>query len=374
MASRRRQPERWVPPARRGPLLSGAQRRPALGHVELLVTLSCAASLSLLCLVLAAQAGQNQQRARCLSNLKRIAVAAMTYAIEDRREQVIPIHPRMLDHSPTWYWKTVHAFAYGGDSATQKLPFDAQTGVFLNDRAGQGGDTSGAAYARATRPLNRYALDGTGPEDADVALTVFRCPADSGYPVTLAFAHAPPAAAAIDCFDMLGNSYRANLHALYRDNGEALSLGPWGLGLSRIPAPASTVTFFDPLVLEFTAPPAAAAPPDSDAPHSRPTADAPKGWHNQRRGDPAAFVDGHVELLKDMQPQPPPADATAKLARANAGLLLRGDRWVFDAFPSPATAILGDWSGAAGGLAAWPDLQPDQWPIAGARPLAPRIP
>ncbi len=328
------------------------QRR-AVTLIEFVTVAVAASLLASMLLMLVAQAGGKRSATKCLANLKRIGVAVHSYAADDSRELLTPIHARMLRPSETWFWRTVHAFTWGGASAAKPFQYGPDSKVYLNDRNNQGGGTPGAAYAANTRPLNPYliAVEKEGRTAEKELKDHFECPADAGYPDDPAVTQSPRANAGRACYDTLGNSYRMNVYALYRENGEALSLGLWAQRLSTVLRPADTVAYFEAPFMDM----ALAARADGGEPTL-------KAWHGGGTGANVLIADGSARNLQKLAIQTGDALKFDDLTPESAALLLRGERWMIDSHPAPGVGIFGEWPGDG-----FPDLAPDTWPIQGMR-------
>lgn len=328
-------------------------RRCAVTLIEVVTVTVAGSLLASMLLLLVTQAGGKRSAAKCLSNLKRFGTAAHMYAAEDPRELLTPIHARMVRPSETWFWRTVHAFAWGGASAAKPFQYGPDSQVYLNDRSNQGAGTPGAAYAANTRPLNPYLIAAEKERRAaeKELKDHFECPADAGYPDDPAVTQSPRANAGRACYDTLGNSYRMNVYALYRENGEALSLGLWAQRLSTVKQPAETVAYFEAPFMDM----ALAARADA----AEPTL---KAWHSGGAGANVLIADGSARNLQKLAIQTGDALNFAGLPPQSTALLLRGERWMIDTFPAPGVGIFGEWPGDD-----FPDLAPNAWPIQGMR-------
>ena len=309
-------------------------RRRAISWLDLLVALAIIALLIAIMLPSLARARQQAKRAVCMSNLKSLVMASHAYAVDDQRELILPMHMQMVQPTERWYWKTVNAFAWGGRSAPHALQLSESESVYLNDIAGQGRGTPGAAYAASTRPLNRYVYgDLTGEETMD--LKMYQCPADRGYPANAAVEDAPPANAGRSCYDTLGNSYRANLLALYGERGQACAVSPWGHRISAVQNPSRIVLYAEPLFIRGTM-------RDGEG---RFSAMAFTGWHGKEAADNVAFLDGSVRRTtvdRMAEFETVTLEAMSTLPK-NAEFLIRGNRFQMDVYPTPAARIWGKW-------------------------------
>lgn len=185
--------------------MAGHRSHRAFTLIELLVVIAIVAVL-LSILLPSLQAGREQgKRTLCLANLRQLAQASHTYAAEDAREQIVPLHRAHVStcsrdgFTESWNERTAEPFAFGGRTPTRPFP-------------GGGGDTMmqpDSVWAAGTRPLNRYLYGGVYQADSE-RLRLFQCPSDAGYPQSDWVKDIPPEAAGIACYDFLGNSYRIN--------------------------------------------------------------------------------------------------------------------------------------------------------------------
>ncbi len=322
--------------------------------VELIAVAACTGLLILLFGAALQTSREDDKAATCLANLHSVAVAAMIYG-NDYNESVIPIRPEMQQPSDEWMWKTVHAFAYGGRSATKPMRLFGARKIYLNDVKNQGKGTRGAAYAIKTRGLTLMnypqVADDTDVEELDTPF--YHCPSDTGYPRSPLVQWSPRGNAKKSCYDTLGNSYRANLHALYRDNGEALSLGAWG---SSVVFAAREVLFAEPVFFEHAT---------ADLRKSGRQLKSLQSWHGHDVVANVAFGDGHCVKMKDMERTTYDENELKAmgLSRANGAYLARGARWQLDRYPIKGRPVCGDWSDSGG----FADLDPSQWPFTRGR-------
>ena len=181
-------------------------------------------------------------------------------------------------------------------------------------------------YGAQSRPLNRYYL-GTGFTDRDRRdMPLFRCPSDTGAAHTVCNS-LPPERKDTPCYDLFGNSFRANLYSFMSDQG-ALSLSPWGHARDAVPQPGRIVLFADaPLY-------------DLFAPHPQ-----LRDWHGRLGSGNAAFADGSARTTL-AKLNPPVDEPTAVAMRLkvhacdiNYELLRQGPSWRLDVWPLPAARL-----------------------------------
>lgn len=328
---------------------------------ELLVV---ATLVALTALILAPSLGrvrQTNQTSACLANLLQIGIATQTYAAEDEDELIIPIHGSMVAATPYWEWRMVQWFAWGGSNPTLTVKLDPSRELWLSDEPPSSGPTIiwRPQYGASTRPLNGY----TAPE----GLGMFHCPADTGYPnEPLWIDDAPIASAGRPCGDMLGNSYRANLCAVFDFSGGwsdgprgVFSRGPWGHRLSTLTETSRLLLTADAML--FIQSGAGSAVPDSIA----------CSWHGAWMTSNALFCDGSARSVLTAPRQPggllfeeaeevegaaePPPDPYPCV---DDYLRFELPRFQLDCYPTPGAVIWGDWPVVG---------QSQCWPWAGAQ-------
>ena len=166
-------------------------------------------------------------------------------------------------------------------------------------------------------------------------LKMYQCPADRGYPASAAVEDAPPANAGRSCYDTLGNSYRANLLALYGERGQAFAVGPWGHQVSVIENPARVVLYAEPLFIR-------ANTRDGEGQFS---AKAFTGWHGKESTDNAAFCDGSARrtIVDRMAGFDADTLRAMNVSPKNSEFLIRARTFQIDMYPTPAARIWGRW-------------------------------
>jgi hypothetical protein len=231
-----------------------------------------------------------------------------------------------------WSWKTAMTYSFGGRTPTQPMPDGYGVGVtIMMDEPHR--------WGTPTRPLNRYTRMSERPA---AAREVFRCPEDIGYaewPDGLwDYAQAPPEAAGVPCYDMLGSSYQKNLRGiawigdLYSQLRATLNSSPNNRPASAVSEPASTILYMEPRFSYWAQP----LPDDTEL--------DPLGWHGEPQADNVVYADGSARLthvgelqeftyeeLIDMGLEGAYADPD----RAVETFLRRGDSWRMDVYPSP---------------------------------------
>lgn len=330
-------------------------RNPGFSLIELLVVLAVTGLLLAIAIPSMRGAREQTRRTTCLANLSILGRASLSYASEDRKELVIPIHEMMRTRIPVedyWLRRTAMWFSVGGRTPT--IPFLTDQGPrLLNDAT---------PWAAKTRPLNRMILRTSGPSAGD-PLQVFHCPSDTGYPDNPRIDDAPHENAERACFDSLGNSYRANLFAIYPRAAEpyegAFSPGPWGHKLSTIPMPAQVPILGEPLFFNMIGMDSGIISPDPVL---------TVGWHGQQSIENLLFADGSARPTRAAGYES--VDDSGVRARMAVGsnwdLITRGPGWRFDVWPTPGARI---WAYDKGNLlwnppySAHPAKRSQSWPF-----------
>jgi len=313
-------------------------QRSALTIVEVALVLVMVGLLLFIGIPALGGAKVDERRAWCLANLRQIAVASLTYANEDYREQIVPIHQSKVRSFAyggfsvkEWQWRTAEPIAYGGRTPITDFPGGGLKAMRSKRDGGNGW------WVATTRPLNAYALGGQKAYEA--AYEVFHCPSDVGYPYWPGWIQdAPRDVAGIPCFDFLGNSYRANGCGVGWGGVETIQVevtsAPLGHRASTIASPLSqTVLYCEPLFYNFSRSYKGLPPPDF------------YGWHGQFRSDQVAFCDGSAaprrldpfrvfsrEELEKMNFTPAFMDAPEAFLR-------RGPLYQMDCYPTPGARI-----------------------------------
>jgi prepilin-type N-terminal cleavage/methylation domain-containing protein len=303
--------------------------------IELLVVIAIITLLISILLPSLAGAREQGKRTKCLANLRSIGQALFSYANEDPRDNLIPIHARMVQSTPYWEWRTVHWFAWGGRSG--QTPFRSSDGDYLLAGGGTGAPLR-AEYDARERPLNRVALSSVNRADAE-RLEQFHCPSDRGYPRHSEIDDAPPEIAGQPCYDVLGNSYRASLAMItlpanFAPSTGHLSLGPWGHRASSRRNTSRLALVGEPQFFNMIG--------RDDTPESHPDPVLVTGWHRRFMEDNLLFCDGSARPTRASQQI---AFDNATIARMNVayeGFLSRGRTWQLDDYPNPGARIFGN--------------------------------
>ncbi len=342
--------------------------------IELLVVVAIIALLIAIMLPGLSGAREQARKARCLANLSQIAQATQAYA-HDENDLIVPIHQSMVADTgggfseqdngtagDRWLWRTAMWFAFGGRSTTQQFRTTDDGGPVLDDDS---------PFAAATRPLNRYVYGESDlraprengriiPTGTAYRMPLFRCPSDSGYPLSELVDDSPPANSDRLCYDTLGSSYRASLNTLILGDGPrylgAFSMGPWGQKLSALPNPARLVLLGEPLFFNVIGVDDFVYFDEDDSK----TAVLMRGWHRTLRFSNLAYCDGSARWTRADGAEAMPPDLVAPALGGDYPYTSRGDRWQLDVYPSPGARIAGpaprDW-----GFLSGPDL--NRWPF-----------
>lgn len=253
--------------------------------VEVVAVLAAAGLLVAVGLPLLDSTTHAERQAVCLANLRAIGAASLAYAVEDERNQIVPLHLSMVSTlasvgfpRPEWSWRTATPFSFGGYTATRVFPTAEGPVTVMTDPNG--------LWGTRTRPLNRYVF---GDGDGAAHPSVFRCPADVGYPDSEWLREAPREAAGIPCVDFLGNSYRTTTIGLAFVSGSWVTAyftsGPQGHRADSLKGNVSDVLLYvEPLVSNF-----ARLIFGEDPPYF-------EGWHGVPYSDNAAYCDGSARL------------------------------------------------------------------------------
>ena len=315
--------------------MSTMHRTNAFTLIELLVVLAIISLLTGILIPSLSRAREQSKSAVCLSNLRQIGALLHAYSDEDRTNQPVPIHRMMTQ--PTglhWLWHTANSFVWGGRDAQRPLLHNVPG--FVGELWLSGGsagycppDMAVPAYGAAGRPLNRYYL-GAGLTASDCRdLPLFRCPSDMGYPAEWPAVDVPSCAAGVPCYDLFGNSYRANMCAFVDDTG-ALSVSPWGHRMHTLPDTGKLVLLAEAPFFSLS----------SGLCEIQNRID----WHGRDRTANILFVDGSARATTTRRNPPLDEDAADEmglLPGCNPSLIHRGPSWRLDTWPTPGARIWG---------------------------------
>jgi prepilin-type N-terminal cleavage/methylation domain-containing protein len=310
--------------------LSPRPRHFAFTLIELLVVVAIISLLLAILLPSLSAAREQGKKAKCLANLRSIGQALHLYALEDRTEQLIPIHERMLQACPYWEWRTVNWFAWGGRSGQTSFRTGPSSGITLSSE----GPDARPQYDARRRPLNRYMLGSVNLKDTQ-QLEWFHCPSDRGYPQHPDIDDSPLDNAERPCYDTLGNSYRASLAEITIIGGDASSQGhfangPWGHRLTTLRSTSALVLVGEPTFFNMIG---RDSFPDPDPV-------LVTGWHGQYMVDNLLYCDGSARPTRASARYDFGPDA-ATMNLYDPGYLSRGEGWQLDDYPVPGARLWG---------------------------------
>ena len=333
--------------------------------VELLVVISIIALLISILLPSLQKAREQTKQVLCMTNLRGIAEAGLTYAAEDRNENSIPVHFKMWQTGASDLELTYARSGFGGKSG----------------RGGASGIPLMGTYTYmgpATRPLNQtiyksafadYKSTGQSEkfkEDEELNLKIYKCPSDKGYPggvfmiPQLSSWSAGNSQFRLSAYDFFGNSYQAQQVFVHwigcNPHKFNMSNTPFLRPTSRVPNSARTILYQEMAAKDsFRFP----RPEDNDPcdPYgssgdrraiSGPAAtEVAGGWHKKPWFFNNVFMDGHAEYLRlkgckceDVVGFTGEACCGCKGSQSdenclNRRIIIRGPRWQMDCLPSP---------------------------------------
>jgi prepilin-type N-terminal cleavage/methylation domain-containing protein len=313
--------------------MSTSRWNSAFTLIELLVVIAIISLLISIMLPGMSRAREQSRAVVCLSNMRQVGVLMQMYSHDDTAEQPIPIHLMMMrETGDDWLWRTANDFTWGGRDAQHVLATTEHGGIWLTgDQRGYippGLDYPG--YDMARRPLNKYLFGPNFTESDRNNVPIFQCPSDAGYPSTLRAGDVPPSVYDAPCYDLFGNSYRANLYSIRDDTG-AFSVGPWGHRATELPNPGELVVFAEPLFYEMIS----RSPGGYD-------------WHARTGVANVFYADGGARVTRTVS-DPGIDNATAEKMGlppwppwCNKGLLRSGAGWALDVWPTPGARIWGE--------------------------------
>ncbi|MBL8880598.1 MAG: prepilin-type N-terminal cleavage/methylation domain-containing protein [Phycisphaerales bacterium] len=311
--------------------------------IELLVVVAIIALLISILLPGLQGARDQGKKAVCGSNLAGLGRALYSYATEDTKELIIPVHRYNVNNpgpfwggGGQWMWRTVLPGLWGGRTATTPFPTGSgspQT-TLTNDVL---------PFAARTKPLNKYVLGAISQSDSK-KMEMYHCPSDVGYPDDPRIRDNTTAAAKIPMYDLVGNSYRANMGGMVQaeSNGPnyygGYTVGPYAHRLSTLSSMSDLLMVSDPLVYEMF-------PINLASPENR-RARLFMGWHKKIGADNALFADGHTQQFRVSDANEFDSDTLTQMGlppggmtTLNAGYLRRSERHRIDCYPTPAARI-----------------------------------
>ena len=321
-------------------------KRTAFTLIELLVVVAIIALLLSILLPSLSGAREQGKKAKCLANLKNLGASMYQYSTDDKAEQLIPIHMRMVSAgTPYWLWRTVNWFAWGGNSGKKVFRESPDAGFILDDTSNGLEGQVFPEYAGYRRPLNVYMdIDVGGYEDRqEQRLEQFECPSDTGYPDDINIDDAPRANAERSCYETMGNSYRASLAMTSlvsmggrQPSAPALSVSAWGHRASTLVdtgnmALAGEPTFFNMIGRD-----------DDEAGEISPEVPV-YGWHKRKLMDNVLFCDASARLTKAERELELLDDDANKMGvdPLSRALITRASTYRLDCYPIGGAVIFG---------------------------------
>lgn len=340
--------------------------------IELLVVVAIIALLISVLLPSLSQAREQAKSAVCLSNLRSIGTSMNTYANDDDKELLLPIHEMMVTNTNSmgelghWAWRMINWFSWGG--ATPSEPFFHRGAPGGTTPIGQNSATR--PYLASRRPLNNY-LYPKLEEDWRTRryatnLKMYQCPGDRGYPRHDDIDDAPIEMANRPLYPSIGNSYRASLAGFFAADPTgpnytgAFTTGPWGHKISDLVNTGRVVlvgepTFFNMIGTDDV---------ENTDPQGNNIAVLLMGWHRKMLRDNLLYCDGSARTTRAEGISPIlPLDLVAPYYQ---GEPTRGSTFQLDTYPTPGAHIWGSLRPTVG-PPAWPSSNPDdlgRWPFA----------
>lgn len=307
--------------------------------IELLVVVAIIALLISILLPALNEAREQAKRLVCGTNLKGVATAFHTYATEDPKELIVPIHRMHVNNNQgfwdgtEWCVRTMQPTAWGGMTAIRPFPTGASSAPHATLETG-----NSAVWAARTRPLNKYLYGSLGTKDAK-DLKFFKCPSDIGYPRDSRIRDVPLAATNIPLWELTGNSYRIGQSGIFWTTGGssylgAFSVAPFGHKLSSLKNLQGQLMAAEALIYEMT-------PLD---PTESVVSKKYVGWHRRVSQDNAMFADGSVRniTVTNLIRFGATELEAMNVGQPNSGnesFLRRGEQHRIDCWPTPGALV-----------------------------------
>jgi prepilin-type processing-associated H-X9-DG protein len=277
---------------------------------------------------------------KCLSNIRAIATASMTYAADDHHEEVIPAGVSEDPSYPSVVQSRLGNYAYGGKSGIGGPSVSQMNGASVYGW--------GARMGSAHRPLNRitYKSGFSAPvsrydlRDTKIDVDMYKCPSDAGFQGNH---YKEWYDTQLTSYDHFGTSYSANVFWIGRGGGGSslnfmFSNSAYLRSLSGVPAPANTILYIENVGRycwnQDDPYPGITFSPQPPYPERL---GGPK-WHQQGWYFNATFCDGHATYIKVKSYIPFDRYPTNMAGIcANGGcqyIMIRGRGWQWDTLPA----------------------------------------
>ena len=319
------------------------RRRNGFTLIELLVVVAIIGLLISILLPSLSAAKEEARKAVCGSNLRQMGTACHTYATEDEKDLLVPVHLSYQSplsrfgwgSDPQWYARLALPFSFGGRTPSRTIPIPGTNVQEMIRRPEYWGPN--------TRPMN-IQLYGANfntddPNNGVTAdLPLFHCPSDRGYPNSNWVQDAPATAFDIPLYEMLGNSYRLNTAGVFfiTPYSGMFTSGPFGHPLSSLVNASNVVVMAEPMFYNFSRPSAQFQPDLAEI----------TGWHKKTMQENVLFVDGSARLTRcdDVTELDDASLQQINYTDWNGGrnwqqFMRRGATWQTDAWPAPGARV-----------------------------------